>query len=154
MDRLQQLLAADGVEPTVFVGAILMGLARLLVYLFEKGRLPSKAQSFLRSPRSECGLGADFETQREQLVAVCETLRDAFQQKLDEMKLHAEFGKLPGEFTNFKTELGRIAETFTKLDGVSDRLQGVSARMKGLMNELGKLQDLMEDRLLRNVQDR
>ena len=100
-------------------------------------------------------LGALFKTRREQLVAICESLRDSFQLKLDEMleKLHAEFGKLPGEFENLKTEFGKISETFVRLDGVSDRLQGVSARMQGLMSEFGKLQDLMEDTLLRNVQD-
>ena len=68
-------------------------------------------------------------------------------------KLHDEFGKLPAEFENLKKDFGRISDTFEKLDNVSDRMQGVSARMQGLMSEFGRLQDLMEDTLLRNVQD-
>ena len=88
-------------------------------------------------------------------MALCEALRASFQKKMDGMmeKLHDEFGKLPAEFENLKKDFGRISGTFEKLDNVSDRMQGVSARMQGLMSEFGRLQDLMEDTLLRNVQD-
>ena len=146
---------------TAGMGVILLGLVTIIARLFASfvncGReipdwaCPRRVSSvpFFHPPGLAPNLEALFEDQRGQLVALCEALRDSFEKK----KLHDEFGKLPAEFENLKEDFGRISDTFKKLDTVSDRLQGVSAPMQGLMSEFGRMQDLMEDTLLRNVQD-
>ena len=159
--KLQQLLAAEDTEPLVLVsslvvgvvgvGVILMGLGKLFAVLFAcllaRGRkipdwaCPRRATFSFPLPKLARDVEAVLSAQRDQLVTVCDDyflgLRTSLEEKTEARRenLHGRLGKLRGEFEILKDGL----------HSVLDRVQGTSARVQGLMNDIGRISDLVQD---------